>query len=144
MKFLVFFLSVYLVCAAFDEETNQAGKAAVKLLANKCQKDEGASVDDMDNLAEGSLPKTREGKCLLACFSKQISLIEEDGSLSQDMFKIISESVLENENDELKTAVKEIGTNCKGPFDEEDSCENSYLMYKCFEDEKDKIKSLYQ
>lgn len=143
MKFLVIFLAVFLVCEAFDEETKKAGEAAVKVLLKKCQEEEGATEKDMKRMKEGSLPNTPEGKCLAACFSKEINLIEEDGSLSQETFKIIFDSVLENEGFEVKSAVKRISATCKGPFDEEDTCENAYLMWKCFADEKEEIESLY-
>lgn len=144
MKFLVVFCAVFLVCAALDAEKEKVGKKAVKLLAKKCQDSSGASEDDMENLAEGSLPITPEGKCLLACFSKEFSLIKEDGSLSQKSFAMIADFIMEKENDEAKAAVKELGVTCQGPFDKEDDCENSYLIFKCFDDEKDKIKNLYQ
>lgn len=73
MKVLFIFvavLSIALVCGSEDEM-----KKMFITIATDCKGREGASDDDMANLAAKKPPTSPEGKCVLACIFETIGVV---------------------------------------------------------------------
>ncbi|KAI7815521.1 odorant binding protein [Rhyzopertha dominica] len=81
MKAVLFVVALCALVAvtygALSEELLSRMMEKVVSVAEECQKETGASQDDMKELLEKKPPSTHEGKCVVSCVGKKLGMYTE-------------------------------------------------------------------
>lgn len=125
MKFYVIFSILCFACAT---DKAFADKELVKLLSVQCQDEEGATDQDVEELSNGVVPETIEGKCMTACMGEMYNVTKDK--------KLVTESVLNiaalktARKPEMMEVIRKVVEICEDETDE-NRCEAAYNIFTC-------------
>lgn len=126
------FLAIFTVALLFSVvHATKSEKEYFTAIVRSCQKEEGATKKDGDEIIEGISPKSPMGKCIVACIGERFGLFDEDNNFLKEEFLakmalVVDEEDLENYEKVAETCEK---------LSAKDRCENSHLVWKCFKEE---------
>lgn len=75
MKFLVALSCLCLFVGANAQIKDPALIEMIKGLLTECVAAEGASAAEIESMMSGSLPETKEGKCVIACVLEKVGAV---------------------------------------------------------------------
>nr|AIX97135.1 odorant-binding protein 12 [Rhyzopertha dominica] len=135
MKAVLFVVALCALVAvtygALSEELLSRMMEKVVSVAEECQKETGASQDDMKELLEKKPPSTHEGKCVVSCVGKKLGMGTEDGYADIEGTKKALEGV-KAEDEEAYNKLVQAAEQCKDevPYNE-DHCISSAEFAIC-------------
>ncbi|CAO1399709.1 unnamed protein product [Diamesa hyperborea] len=131
MKFLVILSTVLMVNYVHAGMDKEQAQEMFKGMAQECKDSQGATDQEVNDMAEGKYPETRTGKCLAACLQKQFGVVKDEKKLDFDGFMAVAKMGLEEDPDKMKLA-EEIARECETITDP-DECELAMKIGKCLE-----------
>lgn len=132
MKCVIIIVVAFLL---YTFDVTSASSDLIKKKSKTCQTSEKASDKDVDDFAAGTAPSTPEGKCLIACMGKQYSVIKDNKISKAGFVSVVS---LMGTDAEKKKLAGEVADACIEITDA-DRCESAYKIWKCVEDEAEKL-----
>ncbi|KAI7815523.1 odorant binding protein [Rhyzopertha dominica] len=117
--------------AAISEDTLAEIMEKMVSLAQECQKETGATQEDMTILMQKKIPASHEGKCVISCIAKKTGVSTQDGHADIEATKKFFEK-FKNEDEDLYNKVIEMSEQCQKevPYDE-DHCISAINFAKC-------------
>ncbi|KAI7815522.1 odorant binding protein [Rhyzopertha dominica] len=117
--------------AAISEETLAEMMEKMITLAEECQKETGATQEDMTTLMQKKIPASHEGKCVISCMAKKTGVSTQDGHADIEATKKFFERI-KTEDEGFYNKVIEMSEQCEKevPYDE-DHCISAINFAKC-------------
>nr|WDE30515.1 odorant binding protein 13 [Neoceratitis asiatica] len=119
MKFLNICL---IVCTALIANSKCHDFEGVRIIAQECKDEVGATDDDVETMFKHDPAGSTEAKCLHACVMKRFGLMNDDGKMDKekatDILKVIADG-----NEEQESLGLEVLETCVDIDVNEDHCE---------------------
>lgn len=128
MKFFVLLASLCFACVT---DKVFAGGQLVKTLAIPCQIETDASDQDIEDLSNGVVPETTEGKCMLACMARMFHVGKDNKLYIAGYIDVVTMKF--GNNPEGLEIARKIAEACVDVTDE-DPCEAAYKISICIKE----------
>ncbi|KAF2904932.1 hypothetical protein ILUMI_01243 [Ignelater luminosus] len=132
MKYFLIVPCLFVAAAALSQEFQEKAMDKMAEIAEKCVPAVGANDEDIGELMERKMPSRREGKCLIACFSKELGMMK-DGKPSKEGTIAALEPLKADDADLYDKAMKILET-CEAELQKEtetDECELAVKAAAC-------------
>nr|AMP19493.1 odorant binding protein 11 [Tomicus yunnanensis] len=139
MKLLIFFAVVIVCASAVDQALKDEMKEKLTEYGIECAESEKATPEDIEALHNHKPPVTHEGRCVIFCVSKKLTLMNEDGTLNTTPHSDWIQKVKENDV-EAYEKMRNVYHTCADTVEiKDDACDTSLAFAQCIKEEGNKV-----